>query len=485
MQNTGNNRGVSIIAAIFIIVILAFMGVMFLSLINTGSLTSVNDLQAVQALHVAEGGLEYILNFATFPNFSMGGALKSLGTGSFTITTPAILTAPTSLNGNGAINVNSTAAFPASGRIVIDAEIIQYTGVNAGTQFTGITRAQGGTTAIVHPSGNAVYPVTSTRSNLNNNCTTNTVNVNNTNGFLIPGIISIGTELIYCTGTNAGPSFTGCTRCYLGSAGAGHANPSNVYQYIINSTGIVGNARRTVIAGISNIANAAVAYDNRANPPGVANATTLNWSHTVNGARGNRMLIVGVSLYSIPTPTVLSVTYNTIPLINLNSRNGTNVRVEQWGLLNPDGGANQVVVTLSGNATLAVGGSISLYNVDQANALDVSAIDSAGTTTNPSLWITTATRNDMLVDTLAAFRANNSFTIAVCGGQTLRWNNIIPNAAGGPNLRGAGSNKAVGAPQNVNMCWTITGGTTDAWAYSVLAIKPQGLAVLDWREQTN
>jgi type II secretory pathway component PulK len=61
------SRGVTIIAAIFIIVVLGFMGVMFLSMVNTGSFTAVNDLQSAQALYVAEGGLEYYGNRA-FPD---------------------------------------------------------------------------------------------------------------------------------------------------------------------------------------------------------------------------------------------------------------------------------------------------------------------------------------------------------------------------------------------------------------------------------
>lgn len=50
MFRNPKSKGVSLIAAIFIIVILAFMGVMFVTLIGTGSLTSVNDMQSAQAL---------------------------------------------------------------------------------------------------------------------------------------------------------------------------------------------------------------------------------------------------------------------------------------------------------------------------------------------------------------------------------------------------------------------------------------------------
>lgn len=62
---------------------------------------------------------------------------------------------------NGAINasvttipVDSTLGFPASGSILIDSEIITYSGIS-GNSFTGCTRGTGGTTAASH-SDNAV-----------------------------------------------------------------------------------------------------------------------------------------------------------------------------------------------------------------------------------------------------------------------------------------------------------------------------------------
>jgi hypothetical protein len=55
-----------------------------------------------------------------------------------------------------AITVASTTGFPASGTIQIDSEIIAYTGTTA-TTFTGITRAQGGTTGATHLINTRVY----------------------------------------------------------------------------------------------------------------------------------------------------------------------------------------------------------------------------------------------------------------------------------------------------------------------------------------
>ena len=54
-----NTKGVPLIIAIFIIVVLAFMGVMLLTMVGTSTFTSVNDAQSTQALSIAEGGVEY------------------------------------------------------------------------------------------------------------------------------------------------------------------------------------------------------------------------------------------------------------------------------------------------------------------------------------------------------------------------------------------------------------------------------------------
>jgi hypothetical protein len=486
-----NQRGVSIIAAIFIIVILAFMGVMFLSLINTSSVTAVDNLQSTQALQVAQGGIEYILNFGTFPNFSMGGVSKNLGAGQFLTSTPAYLTAAVNF-GNTTISVNSTAGFyPGSvavpGWIIIDADTISYTG-STGNSFTGVTSI-----TAAHAIGNAVYPVASLTTALANNCTS-PVTIHSSyasNNFLMPGIVTIGTEMFYCTGDTIGPpgSFNNCTRCYQGTVSATHAVATgNIFQYVVTSTGTVGNARRTIQAGLSNNANAAVRYDNRSPGTGFTGQQILTWNQTVTTTRANTMLIVGVSLYDMATPTVTGVTYNGVPLSSLNARNGLNgsyVRVEQWGLVSPPGGANlPIVVNLSGPANLAVGGSISLYNVNQANPLDVSPVDGAGNSpsNSPSLTITTATSNDMVVDTLAASESGN-ITSTIGNGQTSRWNIIFAN--GPMDLRGAGSYKAAGAgaaPVNVTMYWTLSASN---WAYSVLAVRPQGLALVYWRELIN
>ena len=393
MKLLSNSHGVSLIAAIFIIVIVAFMGVMFVSLINSGSLTAANDAQSAQALYVAEGGREYILQNNGFPNYSTGGVAANLGSGAFTVNTPTYLTAALTINAT-TVTVNSTTAFPAAGRIVIDAEQINYTGTTA-TTFTGCTRAQGGTAAATHASGNAVYPATTVTVAVTVPATT--ITVGSTTGFLVPGVITIEKELIYCTSSTA-TTFTGCTRGYEGTVAATHAVTVTVFQYTITAVGTVGNSTRTV----ESVLGGPIAFDftPAAAKTGTATAS-INWSHTISGT--NRILIVGVSIRSSATYTVTGITYGTQPFSHppnpiVTVTNANNVHVEQWYLVNPAIGTATVTVSLSGTAPSIVASSVSLTGVNQVTPIDASNT-LTGSSLAPGVTVTTMSNGAWVLDT--------------------------------------------------------------------------------------
>ena len=467
----GNQKGAALIAVVIIIVILAFMGVMFLSMVNTASLTSVNDMQSTQALYVAEGGTEYILGNRVFPNYSLTTA-TTLGAGSFTVATPAYLTAALT-NVATTVTVNSTTGFPGAGRIIIDAEQINYTGTTA-TTFTGCTRAQGGTVAAAHALGNAVYPATIVTVNVTVGATT--ITVGSTTGFLVPGVIRIDGEFIYCTGSTA-TTFTGCTRGYKSTVAAAHTAGATmtVFQYTITATGTVGNAKRkikAVVCGPSFDAAPAATTGN--------NVASINWNHTVSGM--DRILIVGVSIRSSAGQTVTGITYGAQsfpsppnPIVQVTNTN--NVRVEQWYLLNPAIGTASVTVTLSAAARI-VGSSVSLTGVEQVNPID--AFNSAtGSSTTPSVTVTTNSNGAWVVDTLAhRLSAAGAPTRNVGLNQTQRWSTTIANAANG--VGGAGSTEGpVTPPGAVPMSWTLS--NSQPWAICAVALKPS-LFTVQWQE---
>jgi len=278
LQN--NAHGVSIIAAIFIIVILAFMGVMFLSLIGTESLTAVNDMQSTQALAVAEGGVEYeqlglAQNLDWYRNSSdpLSMDAKNLGAtaGAFTSQARVPVTALRSILKSSATtaSVYTTAGFPPNGYLQIDedvttnAEFVQYTILNGNT-FTLVARGQTigtiATTANTFSRGTYVYPVTTLVDALANSCGAPTSFRIATNGkFLGSGIITIeGEEIIFSGSSSAGgnTTLTGVQRCLNGAVSAAHnagrpvtpmlSNGSADLQSEITSTGTVGAATRVV-----------------------------------------------------------------------------------------------------------------------------------------------------------------------------------------------------------------------------------------------
>ncbi|NUN04713.1 MAG: hypothetical protein HUU57_03025 [Bdellovibrio sp.] len=73
------------------------------------------------------------------------------------VRSPASYAVPATLSGNitagvTSISVSSTAGYPTSGVLLIDDELIAYTGIT-GTSFTGLTRGFSGTTAAAHLAG--------------------------------------------------------------------------------------------------------------------------------------------------------------------------------------------------------------------------------------------------------------------------------------------------------------------------------------------
>src|SRR6266540_3373521 len=220
-RNTGahmtwleNNRGVSLIAAIFIIVVLAFMGLMFVSLINISSLTAVNDLQSTQAFSIAEGGIEYgkeVLasysfwyNFANDPFFLATN--QALGNGSFTTTinVPATTVRKSSGAGANEIRVFSIDQFPSpGGTIYVGGTVMAYTSIATdlpkGPRF--IFPAAIGTTVFA---GTYLYPIVTLSAGITATDTTIPF-AGNSSKFLQKGTITIddpvnGDEEITCTG---------------------------------------------------------------------------------------------------------------------------------------------------------------------------------------------------------------------------------------------------------------------------------------------
>ena len=253
-QITRDQSGVSLIAAIFIIIVLAFMGVMFLTLTHTATIGAVSDLHSAQALFIAEGGLQYTLAFNrnNIPNYSTNGAWHDLGAGRFKVDTPAYVTAAFNAN-DATLTVNTTAGFPSAGRLTIGTDFNITYSVTTPNSFQNIQPVP----HQIHNVNDSVYPAARLMNTINNDPACGALPqidiVEDPSGFEIPGIIFIDTEYFYCTGMDNVPpgyAFQNCQRCYANSSPAAHPSTRYASQYALTSTGrvasIYGDAERVV-----------------------------------------------------------------------------------------------------------------------------------------------------------------------------------------------------------------------------------------------
>lgn len=274
----------SIVALMMIVVVVA-MAIAMGYLLSTSTVASGSHVGSMQALFLAESGLEYEqrrwgqnLNWyrsAIDPN-PAAPAAQPLGNGTFTVSSnlPATLLRTRLTAAGATINAYTTERFPASGILQVEedlasgAELVRYTGI-AGATFTGVTRAQtvGSVTSVAggHARSSAVYPVTILRTALAANCNPlASMQVDAHGKFLSAGTLDIeGEEIAYSGSSTSGGTMTltGITRCLGSVVSVSHAvgqpvtpvlasGESASYQVEMVATGVTGNniryVRRTI-----------------------------------------------------------------------------------------------------------------------------------------------------------------------------------------------------------------------------------------------
>lgn len=279
-----------IIAAVFMLIVLAFLGVVFLTTFTTSTSTATNELQSTRAFYVAEGGLafhqrELALDLDWYRSAAdprLATIDKELGTGEFTTNTflPASMLsarmcdpALPSCNPPPAIRSYTTDRFPSTGDLQIEddlavyAEFVHYTGIS-GSTFTGVTRnvtigGRGGT-AVAHARGSRVYPVTTLLDAMPDNCNTIVaLRVAAHAKFLGGGTLSVETEEISYAGSSSAAgvlTLQGVQRCRNGTCASCTPAPTHAvgipvtpllfnavapdYEAEVVSTGTVGTSVR-------------------------------------------------------------------------------------------------------------------------------------------------------------------------------------------------------------------------------------------------
>lgn len=193
---------------------------------------------------------------------------------------------------------------------------------------------------------------------------------------------------------------------------------------------------------------------------GATEVDELTWEHTCLGI--NRGLLV--QIITEEEVTVDDVTYNGISLTQIISETDAtnNLRTEQWILVAPTAGTNDIVVTLSGDAYITAG-AVSLNGVDQDTPTGYS--DSAsGDSNSPSVVLGTLYDNSIVIDSLGTALTPILYT---------KGENQVENwhiTANGNTRQGASSYQLAGdAPDSVTMEWSIT-QVTD-WVMTVVEIK--------------
>src|SRR5712692_2862602 len=162
MKTFALQRGQFLVAGIVLIVVIALMiatlGYLYVSGESAGTLHG----QSERAYFAARSGIEYSSGqyFNGSACSSLNNAAVPVGGAAVTFTLTPALYAPLTLTATSAaltaasssIPVTSTARYAPYGRLLIDSELINYTSTTA-SNFNGLTRGVGGTTAAAHVSG--------------------------------------------------------------------------------------------------------------------------------------------------------------------------------------------------------------------------------------------------------------------------------------------------------------------------------------------
>ena len=116
-------------------------------------------------------------------------------------------------------------------------------------------------------------------------------------------------------------------------------------------------------------------------------ASSYTWSHTTS-ASSNAIMVVGVSWYTTAGRTISSVTYNGVNLsfIGTQSRFASQ-HISLYALASPSSGANNVVVTFSGNVTASAFATTFTDATQNLGDLESTFVSKQQTSASPSLAI--------------------------------------------------------------------------------------------------
>lgn len=197
-----------------------------------------------------------------------------------------------------------------------------------------------------------------------------------------------------------------------------------------------------------------------ANSTGGPPTSTITFAHTCTGT--NRGLIVGF-MWNVGAITSISATYAGVSMTLVGTKGDAddNIRVTQFKLSAPTSGANNVVLSFTGDVTSIVGAAVSFTNCHQTTAsLTGTQAQANGTSGSPSVDVTSSS-NEIVVDVIC-WLSDSGQTMSVGSGQTSRANALNGTEGGAVSTEsGAGT---------VTMSWTPSAAITD-WGSVGVSVK--------------
>lgn len=223
----------------------------------------------------------------------------------------------------------------------------------------------------------------------------------------------------------------------------------------------------------------AVAFDAVSANQNFGGASGLSWTHT-NVGTANLYVRVTVPWTSAPSrPTVDALTYDGVSMLANLVGNVQSATFQAslpgdasiWELPNPNTGAKTVALTWSAaNAYGGGAGSITYTGVDQSVPCSGTAVTANGTSTTPSVTVTSTTAGNMVGDCLASEGGSGSYT-APTAADTGRLSGI------GTSGTQSGGAEDAAAGGSVTLNWTLN--ETRQWiqvAAEIMAAAAAGAA---------
>ncbi|MEW6408717.1 MAG: hypothetical protein AB1488_01210 [Nitrospirota bacterium] len=221
-----NENGAALIAAVFLIIVLGFLGAMFVSMMATSTTVSTKEVKSSEVFFAVESGREWAMRWL-YQQTNWDGsaspptppAVKDIDgntIGTFTYSITWLTQNKLSANIGAAattIPVYSTSGFPDPNgayvrTIMIEDEAIDYTDTDA-TNFLNAQRERHGTSKTSHSKDTPVYIATYLTSGITS--TARTIPVNSTDGFPNSGKVKMASEYIDYTEKDA-TNLKGCRR---------------------------------------------------------------------------------------------------------------------------------------------------------------------------------------------------------------------------------------------------------------------------------